>query len=93
MKYYNIIPQLVILLTLVSAGVKGQISDDFSDGDFTNNPTWIGETTHFEVDGDNQLHQIAPALDSESYLSTTNTAIDNVTWEFWVKMTFPTSSN
>ncbi|MFT7100802.1 MAG: hypothetical protein ACJA19_001310, partial [Bacteroidia bacterium] len=36
------------LLTLHVA--QGQLSDDFSDGDFTTNPTWSGNTDKFTID-------------------------------------------
>ena len=42
------------LLTFIflahSLGGFSQFTDDFSDGDFTNNPNWIGDIGNFEVD-------------------------------------------
>lgn len=73
---------------------NAQFSDDFTDGDFTNAPTWSGETTNFEVDGSNQLHLLAPAATDISHLSTPSGAINNATWEFFVSLDFnPSGSN
>ena len=72
----------------------GQFIDDFSDGDFTANPVWSGETSNFEVDGAQKLHLNAPAESDTSYLSTSSEAIDDATWEFYVEYAFnPSSSN
>ena len=71
-----------------------QVNDDFSDGDFTNNPTWIGDAADFTVNTNFELQLDAPAVTSEKYLVTSSQAINNTTWEFSVRMTFnPSSSN
>ncbi|MCB9198073.1 MAG: lamin tail domain-containing protein [Flavobacteriales bacterium] len=71
-----------------------QVSDDFSDGDFTNNPVWSGDDVDFEVDGSFMLHLNAPAVSATKYLSTPSVAIENGSWEFIVQITFnPSSSN
>ncbi len=72
----------------------GQFVDDFSDGDFTANPTWSGDAANFEVDGGQKLHLNAPAESDTSYLSVFSEAIDDATWEFLVELDFnPSSSN
>ena len=72
----------------------GQFVDDFSDGDFTANPTWSGDAANFEVDGGQKLHLNAPAESDTSYLSVSSEAIDDATWEFLVELDFnPSSSN
>lgn len=71
-----------------------QFSDDFTDGDFTNNPTWSGEDTKFTVTGVNELQLNAPAVTDDAYLSTPSQAIENAIWEFHVMMDFnPSGSN
>ena len=84
---------LTIVLLFVGFISFSQWTDDFTDGDFTNAPTWSGQTTNFEVDGLNQLHSIAPAVTDTSYLSVNSTSIDNATWEFYVNLDFGTSSS
>ncbi|MGB0175559.1 MAG: Ig-like domain-containing protein, partial [Owenweeksia sp.] len=68
------------------------IFDDFSDGDFTANPTWGGKINDFEVDLNNQLHLNAAAAGT-SYLSTPSTISENAQWQFYVKMDFATSAS
>ena len=70
-----------------------QFADDFSDGDFTINPTWIGDIGNFEIDSAFKLH-LSDSITNTSYLSTESKAIINGVWEFEVKMDFaPSSTN
>lgn len=67
--------------------------EDFSDGNFTVNPNWIGINDNFTVNSSLQLQSKAP-ITSKSYLSTSSEVFDNAVWEFWVKINYnPTSSN
>lgn len=85
---------LTLLLFVVNCHVWGQFSDDFEDGDFTNSPTWGGQTANFIVNASNQLQLNAPAVTDTSYLSVATTNINNITWDFYVQMDFnPSSSN
>ncbi len=72
------------------------VQDDFSDGDFTNNPTWGGNTDSFEVsdvDGNNMLHSINQTASAKFYLSTPSNVVNNCEWDFDVQLHFATSSN
>lgn len=85
---------LVILLLLgfgASAQVNGGFTDDFSDGDFTANPQWTGETTKFQVNG-GEL-QLNDSEASTAMLSTECHAIDGAEWTFKVRYAFNPSSN
>lgn len=85
---------LTVLLLVVNCLVFGQFSDDFGDGDFTANPTWSGQTSNFIVNGANELQLNAPAVTDTSYLSLASSSVDNVVWDFYVRMEFnPSSSN
>jgi hypothetical protein len=89
MKFY-----LTISLLVVSFLTFAQFSDDFEDGNFTSSPTWTGDDANFEVNGLNQLHLIAPAIEDTSYLSVFSNVINDVTWDFWLRMDFnPSSGN
>lgn len=74
-----------------------QVTDDFSDGDFTMNPTWSGDDTHYLINGDGQLQltNTAPSGADTSYLTTTFTSVslDNKEWQLWLKQSFSGSAN
>jgi hypothetical protein len=91
---------LVLLFSLTCLLARPQIFDDFSDGDFTNNPTWFGDTNHFQITSSAAIPpDMKPALQlvsSDSDTSTLylpNTLIDNTEWRFWIKLSFNTSAN
>ena len=74
--------------------ISAQFTDDFLDGDFTNNPTWIGDFDKFEVDSSGRLHTIYDSVSSEIYLSTISKVSKNAVWEFSSEYLFePSSSN
>jgi hypothetical protein len=86
---------LILLLILgITTGSQAQFSDDFTDGNFTANPVWNGQTTKFEVNAQNQLHLMDGTATSPAYLSTGSQAVYNASWEFYVKLDFdPSTSN
>jgi hypothetical protein len=72
----------------------GQFVDNFTDGDFTSNPEWTGDAAKFIVNGSQQLQLNAPAETSDAYLSTASGAIEDASWEFYLRMDFnPSSTN
>ncbi len=84
----------IVLLAWFSSPANCQVVDDFSDGDFTSNPSWGGMDTHFIVNASNELALNAPAATSESFLSLPSTIADSAVWQFTVRMDFnPSSSN
>jgi len=84
-----------ILIVFFSNVLYAQFTDDFSDGDFSNNPTWIGNTNKFIVNTSNELQLFEnPQAAGTSYLSTESTAVFDASWEFFVKFNFnPSSTN
>jgi len=83
---------MILILLIPELIVRGQFSDDFTDGDFTQNPKWIGDTGKFEVNTAGQLHLLASGSDL-STLVTANSRIERTEWSFWVKLSFNTSTN
>ncbi len=87
----------ISLIVVVCFGIlltsNAQVTDNFTDGDFTTNPTWEGDTSSYEVDGSFQLHLNAIPTDSTTSLTTPSQSMINATWEFWVNMGFATSSS
>lgn len=87
--------RLYLFLMLVFAlpyMVKGQFTDDFSDGDFALNPTWSGDVADFKINTSFQL-QLNATVAGESYLSTPSSSIADAEWQFWVKQSFSSSVN
>lgn len=84
----------LLLLFPLFAFSQPSFTDDFSDGDFTNNPTWFGDTAKFTVNGSNQLQSDGPAVTDESSLYTPVTPADSTLWEVYVEYGFnPSGSN
>lgn len=87
----NIQTVIFIFVTWISFG---QFTDDFTDGNFTANPEWSGDDAKFIVNGSQQLQLNAPAETSDAYLSTPSGAIEDASWEFYLRMDFnPSSTN
>ena len=83
-------------LILPLSQIQAQLTEDFSDGDFTSNPTWVGDASNFIVNGSMELQLNAPAVTDTSYLVTETGILDfanTVTWEFRMSLLFSPSSN
>lgn len=84
----------LILLLAFSSTFFAQVTDDFSDGDFTANPTWNGTTSVYIVNASQRL-QLNNTIAATSYLSLPHTLSDLNTkeWNFWYSQTFSSSSS
>ncbi|MBW6492470.1 MAG: lamin tail domain-containing protein [Lentimicrobium sp.] len=69
-----------------------QLSDDFSDGDFTQNPEWTGNTDQFTINASGQL-QLNSSGEGLSGLVTTFSADGLLEWRIWVRLNFSPSDN
>lgn len=85
----------IVLTLLFPLFAWNQVTDDFSDGNFTVNPSWAGTDAQYIVNGSQQL-QLNNTVAATSYLTTPHllSSLDNKQWEILVKQTFaPSSSN
>jgi hypothetical protein len=86
---------ILLVLILTHSWISAQISDDFSDGNFTTNPTWSGTTGDYIVNASEQV-QLTAAVAGTSYLSTPHglSDMDGKEWKLWTRQSFaPSSSN
>ena len=83
---------LIVYLLGVFTTVHAQLSDNFSDGDFSNNPVWGGGTSDFIVNAASELQSNNTTPNNTFYLSTPNTLATAAQWEMDVRLAFSTSS-
>lgn len=70
---------------------RAQFSDNFTDGNFTVNPTWVGNTSDFTVNAALQLQSNNTVANSNFYLATASTKATVAQWDFYCQFTFNTS--
>jgi hypothetical protein len=69
-----------------------QFTENFSDGDFTSNPTWTGDVNLFKVNTALQL-QLNASGDAIASLSVPITTSPEMEWSCWAKLSFAPSDN
>lgn len=82
---------IFFIMLFVPLTTAAQIFDDFSDGDFTNNPTWIGTDSLFEVSLTKQL-QLNAKSEGKAWLSVDYGCYEDTEWHFWIKENYSPSS-
>lgn len=81
-------------LCLVTGRLFCQVSDDFSDGDFSHNPAWTGDTAFFQVNSDFLLQTNGQAASDTIILSTPFSSPGQTEWRFYLRYDFsPSTSN
>lgn len=86
---------ILFLFLFLSTVASAQVTDNFSDGDFTSSPAWAGDAAEFIVNASQQL-QLNNTVAGASYLSTASptASLNNIQWSFYVKQSFaPSGSN
>ncbi len=81
----------VVFYIMAPLFLSAQFTDDFSDGDFTHNPTWLGSTDKFVVES--QVLRLNDDNAGMAWLGTQSYVMDNTQWEFWVRLAFTPSDN
>ena len=83
---------LLLLVALSTRPVSAQLLENFTDGNFTQNPTWTGDASSFQV-ASQQLQSNGPAVTgSQLQLATPMQTAGATTWEFWANLKLATSS-
>lgn len=89
--------QIISLVLFLHGAISfAQVFDDFSDGDFTDNPTWTGNTNQFIISTDFMLASKGDSTggtNARIYLSTPSTDLFDTQWEFFANPRMATSSN
>jgi hypothetical protein len=83
---------MLLFLVLLNPYLSAQFSDDFSDGDFTQNPTWTGDVDLFSIDNF-QLRLNSSGDNDSTFLVTPSSLVHNTEWNFWVRFAFTPSDN
>ncbi len=83
----------MLIATSLSNIATAQLIDNFSDGDFSSNPTWNGDAANFIVNPTKEL-QLNATLAGVSQLYTNIDTKDSMKWEFYTRLTFaPSATN
>ena len=81
-----------ILLLFFAMAASAQVTENFSDGDFTANPLWTGSASDWIVNTSFQVQSNNTVANSSFYISTANTLATEAQWEFYTKLSLNTSS-
>lgn len=82
---------LILLGCLAISVASAQVADDFSDGDFTQNPTWAGNGTDFTVNPVGELQLNATTAGAATLAVKTSIPSDAV-WDFKFRLEFAPSN-
>ena len=86
------VPVYMFICVFLFKQAGAQVSENFSDGNFSSNPVWAGNTADWLVNNLSQLQSNNTIANSTFYLSTPNTLAVQTQWEFLVNLAFNTSS-
>ena len=82
------------ILLLINTLAKAQVYENFTDGDFSQNPAWIVDSANFIINNLYELQSNNTTENSSFYLSTKNEIAISAQWEFSIKINFnPSSAN
>ena len=101
--------KIVLLFLILPIYCSAQVFEDFSDGDFTVNPTWIGTDTSFKINNNYQLQSTASTA-GDAWLviartpkgsptewevteATRQSNLNPIEYRFWLRENFSPSAN
>lgn len=90
MKISLFYPTLLLLFFSVQT-LRGQIMDDFSDGNFDQNPSWVGDVANFKVSTAAEL-QLNSTMAGNASLWVAGNLPDSTVWDFEVRLSFDPSN-
>lgn len=79
------------ILGLIISTISAQVTEDFSDGDFTINPIWTGDTSKFTIEGEELRSNSNDATDVFQISTPSTIAKGDLEWRFRVNMRISTS--
>jgi len=84
----------IFLLLFIPFWLNAQLTENFTDGNFTSDPAWSGTVEKYIVNAEMQL-QLNATEAGQAWLSTPYTAFSGTAeWRFWIKLAFsPSGSN
>ncbi len=88
----KLLPILLILLAR-SYTATAQLSENFTDGNFTASPIWTGNAADWIVNSAAQLQSNNTVANSTFYLSTASTLATSAEWNFYANLKFATSGS
>jgi hypothetical protein len=83
---------LFLSVILFQYFAHAQFTENFKDGDFTANPAWTGDAALYKVNQDFQL-QLNSTADGIAVLAASNSMLQDMEWNIWVKLSFAPSDN
>ncbi len=83
---------LMIFVFWLPCAAEAQVVEDFSDGNFTENPSWLGADSCFKVNANGQLQSDASEAGT-AFLSVPFSACQSMEWRFWIRENFSPSKN
>jgi len=85
---------LTILFMFWTIFVQAQTNETFSDGDFSNAPSWLGTDSLFRINTNLQLQSAGKSSLTPAFLALPFVAQDSLEWDFWLRIAFnPSSQN
>lgn len=84
---------LLFIAYLFIHTISAQVTEDFSDGNFTENPTWVGDDSLWQVNGNLQLQSKGTlGTAKDIYLTTQNTSLNNTEWRISIRFNLSPST-